>query len=206
MPTRRNTWSSWNYLTSSGGPSNPYPVNVSLTYNMNILQHIPVDTFGHVLVTMNPPHEPDESTVQGKFTYEHPLYTQAAMRALERLELLQNKRGVSFCGAWTKYGFHEDGFSSGLRVALRHLGGKIPFDFVDATYSRGYAPEFSLLDALAQRAVMLVTKGCWLVEGILKFPFLCLAAVILYCPLVGLIVGEFLTVVVGFLHRVSAKF
>ena len=59
MPTRCDTWSSWNYLINTQSPSQlSAPAGVSLTYNMNILQHIPRDTFGDVLVTMNPGHPP----------------------------------------------------------------------------------------------------------------------------------------------------
>lgn len=43
---------------------------------------------------------------------------------------------VSFVGAWTLYGFHEDGFTSGIRAAER-LGAKLPFEIVDARYIRG---------------------------------------------------------------------
>lgn len=42
------------------------------------------------------------------------------------LPSIQNKRGVSFSGAWTRYGFHEDGFTSGLNRA-EELGAKAPF-------------------------------------------------------------------------------
>jgi len=47
-----------------------------------------------------------------------------------------NSEKVSFVGAWTLYGFHEDGFTSGIRAAER-LGAKIPFDIIDARYIRG---------------------------------------------------------------------
>lgn len=85
---------------------------------------------------------------QGKFHYKHPLYTVESIRAQERLEKIQNTRGVSYCGAWTKYGFHEDGFSSGLRVATEHLGATLPFEFVDSTYSRGHRPTLIWKDYL----------------------------------------------------------
>jgi predicted NAD/FAD-binding protein len=32
---------------------------------------------------------------------------------------LQGKQNTYFCGAWTGYGFHEDGLKSGLDVAAR---------------------------------------------------------------------------------------
>ncbi|KKY32140.1 putative amine oxidase [Diaporthe ampelina] len=85
---------------------------VSLTYNMNILQHIPRSTFGDVLVTLNPLHEPDPKTVQGRYEYAHPLYNGDSVRAQALLAKIQNRRGISYAGAWTKYGFHEDGFST----------------------------------------------------------------------------------------------
>ena len=47
-----------------------------------------------------------------------------------------NSDDVSFVGAWTLFGFHEDGFTSGIRAAEK-LGAKIPFEIVDARYIRG---------------------------------------------------------------------
>ncbi|KAH9819309.1 Flavin containing amine oxidoreductase [Teratosphaeria destructans] len=155
MPTRRKTWTAWNYLTTSCPSKLSSPAEVSLTYNMNILQHIPTDLYGDVLVTMNPPHPPRPDLTQGRFTYRHPLYTAESVRAQRRLPEVQGKRGVSFAGAWTKYGFHEDGFSSGLKVAVEHLGAKLPFEFVDSTYSRGHLPVLDWRDYLL-RVVLLV--------------------------------------------------
>ncbi|KAJ5014416.1 hypothetical protein K4K57_001519 [Colletotrichum sp. SAR 10_99] len=135
MPASEKAWSSWNYLTLSSPSTGKQNIDqVSLTYNMNILQHIPRDTFGDVLVTMNPLHQPNPDTIQGSFTYRHPLYTPEAVRAQKLLPRIQNKRGISYAGAWTKYGFHEDGFSSGLHIAQDHLYAKLPFQFVDSTY------------------------------------------------------------------------
>lgn len=157
MPSNHKAWTSWNYLTltspSTGGANID---QVSLTYNMNILQHIPRETFGDVLVTLNPLHEPDPKTVQGRYEYAHPLYNAESIRAQGLLPQIQNKRGISYCGAWTKYGFHEDGFSSGLAVARDHLGAKLPFEFVDSTYSRGKAPVLGLADYLVRLIVLMI--------------------------------------------------
>lgn len=155
MPQNRKAWSSWNYLTLSS-PSKANIDQVSLTYNMNILQHIPRDPFGDVLVTLNPLHRPKAALTKARYFYSHPLYTPAAIRAQQFLRHIQNKRGISFAGAWTKYGFHEDGFSSGLHVAQEHLGAKLPFEFKDSTYSRGKKPRLGLLDHLTRLIILLI--------------------------------------------------
>ncbi|KAK4046792.1 hypothetical protein OIO90_006434 [Microbotryomycetes sp. JL221] len=127
MPNRRSTWSAWNYLTFSEGKR--ANVNrVSLTYWMNLLQSIPESEFGPVLVTLNPPFEPKPELVIDEYWYQHPLFSEQSVRSQSRLPEIQNQRGITFAGAWTKYGFHEDGFSSGLRVAAHYLGAKLPFE------------------------------------------------------------------------------
>ncbi|KAJ6440211.1 NAD/FAD-binding-like protein [Purpureocillium lavendulum] len=155
MPRRRDAWCSWNYMTLS--PKSETPTDtVSLTYYMNRLQHIPEEQFGHVLVTMNPLQQPDPALTQGRFMYSHPLYTSTAIAAQRQLHQIQNKRGVSFAGAWTNYGFHEDGFSSGLRAARDHLGVELPFDLVDSTFSRGRRPQLSTADYLMRFIITLI--------------------------------------------------
>lgn len=155
MPRNRKAWSSWNYLTLSS-PSKANIDQVSLTYNMNILQHIPRDPFGDVLVTLNPLHRPRPAKTQGRYFYSHPLYTPSAIRAQKLLRNIQNKRGISYAGAWTKYGFHEDGFSSGLHAAQEHLGAKLPFEFKDSTYSRGKKPKLGLADLLLRLIILII--------------------------------------------------
>lgn len=157
MPQNRRAWSAWNYLTLSSPTTGQANIDkVSLTYNMNILQHIPTEPFGDVLVTMNPLQRPRPNTIQGKFYYSHPLYTPAAIQGQKLLPQIQNKRGISYAGAWTKYGFHEDGFSSGLAVAQSHLGAKLPFEFKDSTYSRGKKPELGLIDHFLRLFLLLI--------------------------------------------------
>lgn len=157
MPTNRRAWTSWNYMTLTSPETGKSNIDqVSLTYNMNILQHIPREPFGDVLVTLNPLHEPDPNSVQGRYEYTHPLYNVESVRAQAQLPRIQNRRGISYCGAWTKYGFHEDGFSSGLAVARDHLGAKLPFEFVDSTYSRGRAPVLGLGDHFIRLIILVI--------------------------------------------------
>jgi len=170
MPRRRATWTAWNYLTHSAPSKLSHPAGVSLTYCMNILQHLPESKLGPVLVTMNPRHAPDPALTQGKFIYRHPLYTVEAVRAQKRLDALQNTRGVSYCGAWTKYGFHEDGFSSGLKVAIDHLGAELPFDFVDSTYSRGHKPDLGWKDYVVRILLMIAMLWFPVIEFFLGLP------------------------------------
>ncbi|KAI1781037.1 FAD/NAD(P)-binding domain-containing protein [Hypoxylon cercidicola] len=156
MPKRQNSWSAWNYLTVSTPWTGKDIDQVSLTYNMNILQHIPREPFGDVLVTLNPIHEPKPEAVQGRYCYSHPLYNPAAIRAQQALPRIQNTRGISYAGAWTKYGFHEDGFSSGIYAAQAHLGARLPFEFVDSTYSRGKQPKLGIADLFARLIILII--------------------------------------------------
>lgn len=157
MPTRRKAWSSWNYLALSLPATGKSNIDkVSLTYNMNILQHIPRNPFGDVLVTLNPLHKPRKELTHGWYYYTHPLYTPSSVRAQRLLQTIQNTRGVSYAGAWTNNGFLEDGFSSGLQVAQEHLGAKLPFEFKDSTYSRGKKPSLGLVDHLLRLLILII--------------------------------------------------
>lgn len=112
MPRRRKVWASWNYLSE---PRRDLQRRVGLTYWMNLLQSI--DNTRPLFVTMNPVTEPRDDLVFAEFSYEHPLFDRAAIAAQGRLGEIQGQDRLWFCGAWCKYGFHEDGFTAGLRVA-----------------------------------------------------------------------------------------
>ncbi|KAI8820411.1 uncharacterized protein EV422DRAFT_573937, partial [Fimicolochytrium jonesii] len=121
MPKTRTAWAAWNYLTSSSSsPTGPaHSPTVCLTYYMNTLQpHLTQHDCGTVLATLNPLYEPDARKVLGEWEYEHPLYSPQTIRAQEGMNGVQNAAGVAFAGAWTNYGFHEDGCTSGLLAAL----------------------------------------------------------------------------------------
>ncbi len=108
MPKSRRVWSSWNYL--SDGAESP---SVCVSYWLNRLQPLPVDA--DVFVTLNPIAEPEQ--VLASFDYSHPVFDAAAIAAQNRLTSLQGRDSIWFAGAWTGYGFHEDGLKSGLAVA-----------------------------------------------------------------------------------------
>ncbi|XP_006460492.1 hypothetical protein AGABI2DRAFT_203560 [Agaricus bisporus var. bisporus H97] len=119
MPRSRRAWSSWNFLAFSEGSHKANIDRVSLTYGMNDLQHIPEDKYGPVLATLNPPPhiQVDEDKIQGRWSYDHPVIDDKAVKAQQEMYKIQNKRSISYAGAYLKYGFHEDGFTSGLLAA-----------------------------------------------------------------------------------------
>ena len=122
MPRRRRVWAAWNFLR---WPRQGTALNdVAVTYWMNELQNIDKDK--PLFVSLNPPFEPDPELTFGKYICEHPQYDAAAFAAQQRLEDIQGKRHTWFCGAWTGYGFHEDGIRSGLAVA-EALGATAPW-------------------------------------------------------------------------------
>jgi predicted NAD/FAD-binding protein len=114
MPRRRLAWAAWNYHL----PIKQYE-RVTVTYNMNILQGLeaPVD----FLVTLNRSADIDPRCVLGRYTYEHPVYTQAAVAAQRRHAEINGVRRTYYCGAYWGYGFHEDGVRSAL-LALEAFG------------------------------------------------------------------------------------
>ncbi|HEY5810195.1 MAG TPA: FAD-dependent oxidoreductase [Povalibacter sp.] len=111
LPTRRRAWAAWNYhLLDSVRPG------VAVTYNMNELQSL--DAPVTFCVTLNRSDAIDPAKVIGRYTYHHPLFSAAAVAAQSRQSELNGAGGVYYCGAYWRYGFHEDGVVSALN-ALR---------------------------------------------------------------------------------------
>lgn len=109
LPQRKKAWSAWNY--ESAGSVEP---RVCVHYLLNKLQPLPVTT--PVIVSLNPITEPDPATVLARFDYAHPVFDGPAIAAQRALPSVQGARNTWFAGAWTGYGFHEDGLKSGLSV------------------------------------------------------------------------------------------
>ncbi len=113
LPARKAAWAAWNY--EHGACADGQASGVCLHYLLNRLQPLP---FGvPVVETLNPLREPDPETVLARFDYAHPVFDLAARRAQLQLPDLQGLNHTWYCGAWTGYGFHEDGYQSGLKVA-----------------------------------------------------------------------------------------
>ena len=112
MPKRRAAWSAWNYY-SGAEQQGQYPVAVS--YWLNLLQPLPFAQ--DVMVTLNPPTPPKADKTIQVIEYAHPLLDTAAYEAQKALPAVQGLDRVYFCGAWTGYGFHEDGLKAGMAVA-----------------------------------------------------------------------------------------
>jgi predicted NAD/FAD-binding protein len=115
LPKRKKVWSAWNYIggaASADAFDDMRPVCVS--YLLNQLQNLSIKQA--VIVTLNPFTEPAPETVLARFDYDHPIFDNAAIAAQQQLPGIQGKNKVWFAGAWTGYGFHEDGLKSALRV------------------------------------------------------------------------------------------
>jgi predicted NAD/FAD-binding protein len=109
LPRNRLTWSSWNYRLK------PDTHRAVVTYNMNILQGI--DAPEVFCVTLNDTDSINPHRILGRFNYAHPQFTIEGIAAQARWSDINGPRSTWFCGAYWHNGFHEDGLSSGLRVA-----------------------------------------------------------------------------------------
>ena len=112
LPRRQIAWAAWNYERASAGSRES--AAVCLHYLINRLQPLPFKT--PVVVSLNPITEPRADTIHGEYDYAHPVFDAAAIAAQQRVPSLQGEGGTWFCGAWTRYGFHEDGLMSGIAV------------------------------------------------------------------------------------------
>lgn len=120
LPRRRAAWAAWNYQGGTGRGPTAQP-RVCLHYLLNKLQPLPFAQA--VVVSLNPLQAINPALTLGRFHYAHPVFDMAAIRAQSQLPDVQGHKNTFFCGAWTGYGFHEDGLKSGLDVAARIAGG-----------------------------------------------------------------------------------
>jgi predicted NAD/FAD-binding protein len=106
LPRRRRAWAAWNYHLLPGDQG-----RVPVTYNMNILQGL--DCKEQLCVTLNNSDAVDPSKILKRIHYHHPIYTTESVAAQARQSEI-NRDGIYYCGAYWRYGFHEDGVVSAL--------------------------------------------------------------------------------------------
>lgn len=109
LPRRRAAWASWNYHLLD------QPLDrTTVTYWMNNLQNISgSDDF---CVTLNLGERVDPAKVVSEHRYEHPVFTAESLRAQQRHRSVSGVNRTHYCGAYWRWGFHEDGVWSALRV------------------------------------------------------------------------------------------
>ena len=113
LPRAAGARASWNYLK----PSCTSEQEVLVSYDMNRLQHLPVDSAGGpYVVTLNGAGHVAEDRVLARMSYEHPIYTPESVAAQRSLPTL-NTGVTAFAGAYHGWGFHEDGCLSGVKAA-----------------------------------------------------------------------------------------
>ena len=117
LPQKKLAWAAWNYERARYADRES--TQVCLHYLLNMLQPLPFTQ--PVVVSLNPLQKIARNHIMGEFDYAHPVFDLAATRAQAQLPSLQGMQNTYFCGAWTGYGFHEDGLKSGLQVARQLL-------------------------------------------------------------------------------------
>ncbi|PWY87657.1 FAD/NAD(P)-binding domain-containing protein [Aspergillus heteromorphus CBS 117.55] len=143
----------------------------SLSYIANSLESIPEYLFGPVYITLNPFTPPHPSHVQGVWEFADPEPSANTLVAQSRLPSIQNKRGLSYAFCWTGRGHLEDAVTAGLRLAIDHLGAKVPFevqyhqDPLDAASS--LPPRIGLKDNLVRTILRLISVYLLIFELVL---------------------------------------
>jgi predicted NAD/FAD-binding protein len=109
LPKSRRAWAAWNYLRKHDASG-----QVTLTYNMNILQKLRSDTT--FCVTLNDTQSIDPDRILQRVRYQHPVFTAAGVAAQQRQQEINGRQRTWYCGAYWRNGFHEDGVVSALNA------------------------------------------------------------------------------------------
>ena len=108
---KRRLWAAWNYRRRAASRADS---PVAITYYMNKLQRLAAarDYF----VTLNCNDSIDPASILYEVEYTHPIYTPRSPESQRAIKALNGTRNTFFCGAYMRYGFHEDGVISALQV------------------------------------------------------------------------------------------
>lgn len=110
MPKNKICWAAWNVESKNS----PYDESdICLTYYLNKLQ--PLKSSHDHFITLNSSQVLNK--VLRELNYDHPQFDFAAIQVQKNLASLQGQNNLYFAGAWTRYGFHEDGILSAVLVA-----------------------------------------------------------------------------------------
>lgn len=110
LPRRRRAWASWNYHLLDHAPGKSV-----ITYHMNRLQSLRAGR--EYCVTLNRSHRIDPATIVKATRFDHPVFTPEGVRAQEEHGVISGVNRTHYAGAYWRWGFHEDGVVSGVRVA-----------------------------------------------------------------------------------------
>jgi len=113
LPKTRRAWAAWNYHILNGQQN-----RAALTYNMNILQGLPLSE--QFCVTLNNTSAVNPDKIIKRMVYDHPVYTTEGVAAQARQSDINGVNRTYFAGAYWRHGFHEDGVASALQ-ALDHF-------------------------------------------------------------------------------------
>ncbi|MDX1518969.1 MAG: FAD-dependent oxidoreductase [Gammaproteobacteria bacterium] len=118
LPPVKHAWGSWNYriLEDMTRPA-------AVTYNMNLLQSLETDQT--YCVSLNQTRDIDKNRIIASFNYSHPQFSPGRDQFQSRHQDLIRHQGISYCGAYWGYGFHEDGVRSALAVCSEFGRGEI---------------------------------------------------------------------------------
>ncbi len=118
MPKRRRAWASWNFHLDD--PHAPPADRTAVTYWMNNLQRFEAERDYFVSLNLGP--RIDADSVIESISYEHPVITHASVAAQTRWNEISGADRIHYCGAYWRWGFHEDGCWSAIRACEPLLG------------------------------------------------------------------------------------
>jgi predicted NAD/FAD-binding protein len=115
LPKSKLANSAWNYNLNSLTFLN----KVTITYNMSILQRLNLDR--QMLVSLNQKKLINPDLIYGEYYFNHPIFNSKTIIAQNRVQHIQGKSRTYYCGAYLRYGFHEDGVWSAKQVVDKIL-------------------------------------------------------------------------------------
>ena len=108
LPAAEAARAAWNYRVTPSG-------KVEVTYWCNKLQRLSGPK--NYMSTLNPRQPIDVDRIVHRTTMRHPCFDLAGLDARRTILRRQGEQSTYFAGAYFGYGFHEDGFRSGVAAA-----------------------------------------------------------------------------------------